>query len=59
MKTIAYKDNAGGQIKGYFADGETRHQRIQNALKELKHMGNITIYLVNGNKCRKLFRKSY
>jgi len=57
MKTIAFKDNAGGSIMGYFKEGETRHERIKNALADLRRTGNITVYLVKGNKTRKLFRK--
>lgn len=57
MKTIGYKDNAGGMINCYFKTGETRHERINNALIDLKHTGNITVYLIDGNKTRKLFRK--
>ena len=59
MKTIAFRDNLGGKLHGYFKEGQTRHERIKEALKELKHVGNITIYLVDGNKTRKLLRKSY
>ena len=59
MKTIAFRDNAGGSINGYFKDGQTRHERISEALKELKHTGNITVFLVKGNKLRKLFTKQY
>lgn len=59
MKSIAFKDNAGGSTVMYYKDGETRHERIANALKELKHVGNITVYLVNGRKVRTLFRKSF
>jgi len=57
MKTLAYKDNAGGTIHGYFVEGQTRHERIKKAFEELRHTGNITIYLVKGNKLRKLIRK--
>jgi hypothetical protein len=56
MKTIGFKDNAGGMITAYFKEGETRHERIINALNDLKHTGNITVYLINGNKIKKLFR---
>jgi hypothetical protein len=59
MKTIAFRDNLGGSLRGYFKEGQTRHQRIKEALKELEHVGNITIYLVDGNKTRKLFRKPF
>lgn len=61
MKTIGYKDNAGGSIYCFFKQGENqpRHERIKEALKSLKHTGNITVYLIDGNKKRKLFRKSF
>lgn len=60
MKTIAYQDNAGGAIHGYFNRSnptQNRHQRIIEALQDLKHTGNITVYLIKGRKVRKLFRK--
>lgn len=57
MKSIGYKDNAGGMINVYFKPGETRHERIKNALADLNAMANITIYLINGKKFRKLIRK--
>lgn len=60
MKTIGFKDNAGGMTNCYFNKSnpmQPRHERINEALRELKHTGNITIYLINGNKVRKLFRK--
>jgi len=60
MKTIAYRDNAGGTIQGYFNKfnpTQKRHERIKEALIDLRHTGNITVFLVNGNRIRKLFRK--
>jgi hypothetical protein len=62
MKTIGYKDNATGRngiIHCYFKQGQTRSERISEALKELKHVGNITVYLIKGKKVRPLFRKSW
>ena len=59
MKTIAYQDVIGGTLHGYFKEGESRHERIQNALKELKHTGRIFVYLIKGNKKRRLFYKSW
>jgi hypothetical protein len=60
MKTIGYKDNAGGMINCYFNRSnptQKRQDRVISALSELKHTGNITVYLIDGNKVRKLFRK--
>ena len=59
MKTIAYRDIQGGSLYGYFCEGETRHERIRNALKDLRHMARIRVYLINGNKTRWLFSKGY
>jgi len=59
MKTIAYQDIQGGSLNGYFAKGETRHERISNALNDLRHTGRIKVYLINGNKTRLLFTKSW
>ena len=62
MKTIGYYDkgqNRKGIIKAYFKAGQTRHERIESALTELQHMGNITVYLIKGNKTRKLFSKGF
>lgn len=71
MTTIGYIDNADGNrvLKGFKMDsfcrgGQTvemfaqkRTARIQEAFRELRHVGNITVYLINGSKKRKLFRR--
>jgi trehalose-6-phosphatase len=60
MKTIGYKDKAGGSIhiyKNASKPDQTRHERIREALKDLKHTGNINIYLINGRKVRKIASK--
>jgi hypothetical protein len=60
MKTIGYRDNAGGAILCYKSKTnptQKRHDRIKEALNDLSHTGNITIYLIDGNKVRKLYRK--
>ena len=60
MKTIGFKDNAGGTINCYFNQSlptQKRVDRITEALNELRHTGNITVYLIDGRKVRKLFRK--
>lgn len=59
MKTIAYKDLAGGAMKSYYMEGQTRHERIKKALDELHHVGNIVIYLIDGNKIRRLSKHSF
>ena len=59
MKTIAFKDRAGGAIKAYFVEGQTRHERIKKALAELGPVANINIYLVKGNKLRLINQKQF
>lgn len=62
MKSIGYKDIATGNkgiVNLYFKEGEKRHERIKNALNELKHTGNIAIYLIKGNKIRLLFIRRF
>jgi hypothetical protein len=59
MKTIGYRDNAGGSIhlyKNVSKPDQSRHDRIKEALKDLEHTGNITIYLIKGNRMRKIAR---
>jgi hypothetical protein len=59
MKTIAFQDILGGSIHGYFKEGETRHERIKNALEDLRHTACIKVFLVKGKKLRLLFKKGY
>ena len=62
MKTIGYKDLATGKqgvINCYFIEGQRRHERINKALAELKHVGNIAVYLIKGNKTRRLFIRNF
>jgi trehalose-6-phosphatase len=62
MKTIGFRDIAGGSIHLYkdkTNDQQPRHERIQAALQDLKHTGNIIVYLINGRKHRRLFIKRY
>ena len=57
MKTIGYKDKAGGSIhlyKNVSKPNQKRHDRTKEALKELEHTGNIFIYLIKGNRIRKI-----
>ena len=61
MKSIAFKDMAGGQIRQYINQNkpnQKRLERIYEALEELKHTGNIIIYKTKGNKLTKLKIKS-
>jgi len=61
MKTIAYQDIQGGGIYLYKGKDpkQKRHDRISEGLKELKHTGRIKVFLIDGNKTRKLFSKGY
>jgi len=60
MKTIAYKDLASGTMKVYdYPQGinyhnQKRSERIVAALEDLRHTGNIGIYLIKGNKIRRI-----
>ncbi|MFA5559217.1 MAG: hypothetical protein WDA59_07180 [Methanofastidiosum sp.] len=61
MKTIGYRDLADGsrRIKIFYNRNkqQTRQERIMAALEELKGVGNIAIYLINGNKYRRILTK--
>jgi len=67
MKTIAIKDLVENKLRYYQHTEETRPQsilfrqkrwsRILEAIKDIKHTGNIAVYLVNGRKTRLLFIK--
>jgi hypothetical protein len=66
MKTIAFKDRTGGPIREYISpkqndifERENHTTRINRALDELKHTGNINIYLVRGNKIRLILQKGF
>lgn len=60
MTNIAYKDVAGGAIHVYSAHSDLpKWERIQKALQDLKHMGNIKIYLFKRNKLRLINRKAF
>jgi hypothetical protein len=57
MKTIGYQDRAGGSIhiyKNVSKPDQKRHERTMEALNELRHTGNINIYLIKGNRIRKI-----
>ena len=70
MKTIGYRDlgDPRGIIYQFnkpsrnwredlFCHGQTRLERIQTALTDLQHTGNIRIFLIKGNKKRLLFSR--
>ena len=62
MKTIGFKDIAGGSINIYFNQKDPkqkRWERFYQALLELEHTGNIILYRINGNKINKLKLKRY
>lgn len=68
MKTIAYRDlasplcpimeykpaseNKDGELRLW--KDKTRLERITEALTSLKHVGRIALYLVDGNKIRRI-----
>ena len=56
MKSIAYKDNGNPRNKLFIYNqpGMGKKTRLVSAIKELKQVGNISIYLVYGNKQRKI-----
>jgi hypothetical protein len=72
MKTIGYIDRGDGNKKLYEFVGnpqltvgqshdlflmQKRVERIRNALNDLRGVGNIAVYLIDGKKARKLFVK--
>jgi hypothetical protein len=58
MTNLAFQDILGGSVRVYSKGSNLpRLQRITNALKELKHTGDIKVYLYKGNKLRLLFVK--
>lgn len=57
MKTIGFRDIAGGSIhiyKNVKEPSQKRIDRIKEGLKDLKHTGCIVIYLIKGNKYRRI-----
>lgn len=72
MKTIGIIDRADGnhRMKAYIPQSESvgntiymlsqkRIDRIYDALNEIKHTANIDVYLINGNKQRKIFSRGF
>ena len=67
MKTIGYQDIAGNSINLYMPTNKNTdlfnkqgyHERVTSGLKELTYTGCIVVYLIKGNKYRKLFKKGY
>ncbi len=62
MTSIVYQDKTGGQMAIYRPDypaqrsmfEQKRTERVIAALEELKHMGNINIFLYKKGKLRKI-----
>ena len=58
MKSIGIMDKVEGKIRIYHSTDKTslfrqkRHERIAEAMEDIRYMGNINIYLINGNKYR-------
>ena len=60
MTNLAFQDIAGGSIHVYSAHQNLpKWERINKALSELRHTGNIIIYLYKGRKLRKIKTKRY
>jgi hypothetical protein len=60
MTNIAYQDVLGGSIQVYSAHKDLpKNERIQIALKELSHVGNIKIFLYKRRKLRLIKTKGY
>ena len=67
MKTIAYRDLSGGGLKEWksrikwnqpeLTDNPKHINRIVDGLNDLKHTGNIAVYLIRGTKIRLLFKR--
>ena len=65
MKTLAWRDLADTRNvfcipklnKDFTLFEPKRHERNLKLLQELKHTGNIGVYLLKGNKARLLFTK--
>lgn len=60
MTNLAFQDIAGGTIHVYSANPSLpKWERINKAFDELKHTGNIFIYLYKGRKLRRIKVKRY
>jgi hypothetical protein len=60
MTNIAFRDKKSNTIKIYSKNQNfQKNERIKEALKELKYVGNIVIYLYKGNKLRIINNKGY
>lgn len=71
MKTIGYIDKGDGQglLRCFKLNDCNKHldslfmqkriNRVIEALKELRHMGNIEVYFINSNKRRFLFEHNF
>lgn len=56
MTSIVYQDKCGGTMYLYLPKSERqkRTERILSALEDLKHMGNVNIFLLKRGKLRKI-----
>jgi len=54
MKTIGYRDraDASGRIKLYHKHGINHVDRIKEALQDIRGLGNVRIFLIQGRKFR-------
>ena len=61
MKTIGYRDRADatGRIKIYTKPGVNHVDRIKEALEDIKHLGNVRIFLVQGRKFRLISERRF
>jgi hypothetical protein len=60
MTNIAFQDIVGGTVNVYTANKHLpKWERIDKALKELEHTGNIIVYLYKGRKLRRIKVKRY
>ena len=59
MKTIGIRDRADqtGRIKVYKRDGINHVDRIKEALENIKGLGNVRIFLIQGRKFRLISQK--
>lgn len=62
MKTIGIMDLVERKIriynpKEFFKSFQKRQDRIKEALKDIKGLGNIGVYLIKGNKYRLLWKQ--
>jgi hypothetical protein len=61
MKTIVWKDNAHKDcpFHEWVQPDVNKNLRIYEALNDIEHLANITVYMLKGNRLHKLFRRGY